>query len=164
MTSGLLAELAEITGGANLAERPEAVFAHDLGAEMAATEIWERLILLALLLLPLDIAVRRLIITRSDLQRLRAYLSGSGAHDSRSQRMQALFSARGRSRTTTRYGDALVTRPPPRGDDTPPLMPAAPAPRPSSSREPEFMEPPPEVRNLGGDLLKSRRRRRNTDD
>ena len=159
---GLLAEIAQITGGKNLAEEPEAVFAHDLGEELAATDIWERLILLALLLLPLDIAVRRLIITRSDLQRLRDYLAGRGRDEGRSQRMQALFSARGRSRTTTRYGDGMAPRPAPRGDDAPPVMP--PISKPSSTREPEFMEAPVEVRNLGGDLLRGRRRRRDEDE
>ena len=161
----LLAELAAITGGKNLSEAPEAVFAHDLGAEMAATDIWQRLILLALLLLPLDIAVRRLIITRSDLLRLRAWLMGAGADEARSQRMQALFQARGRSRTTTRYGDGSVPRRLRPRDDPPPPTPSSPPPvRPSARREPEFMEPPPDVRNLGGDLLASRRRRRDDDE
>ncbi len=157
----LLAEIAEITGGKNLADAPEAVFAHDLGAEQAATDIWERLILLALLLLPLDIAIRRLIITRSDLQRLRATLAGTGPDAARSQGMQALFSARGRSRRETRYGDGMRPLPPAPRDAPPPVP--APAPRtvirPASTREPEFMEEPPEARNLGGDLLRSRRRR-----
>ena len=53
-----LAEIAEITGGTNLAERPADVFAHNLGERQAATDIWERLVLLALLLLPFDIALR----------------------------------------------------------------------------------------------------------
>ena len=156
----LLAQIAEISGGQNLAERPEAVFAHDLGVEMAATDIWERLVLLALLLLPLDIAVRRLIITGSDLQRLRAFVAG-GQHDSRSQRMQALFSARGRSRAETRYGDGLQPLPPAPDDRPPPRPPETPRTviKPASNREPEFMEAPPEARNLGADLLKSRGRR-----
>ena len=157
----LLSQIAEITGGRNLTEAPEAVFAHDLSAEMAATDIWERLVLLALLLLPLDIAVRRLIITRSDLQRLRAYFGGGGRDEARSQRMQALFQARGRSRTTTRFGDGLVPRRlRPRDDGPPPVASPTPVSKPSSTREPEFMEPPPEVRNLGADLLRGRKRRR----
>ena len=160
----LLGEIAAITGGENLAEKPDAVFAHDLGAEMAATDIWQRLILLALLLLPLDIALRRLIITRSDLKRLRAYLGGRGADETRSQRMQALFRARGRSRTTTRYGDGIAPLPPrPRGDDRPPVMPAETAP-PKSTKgrdalEPEFKLHDTEVVNLGDQLLKRRKRR-----
>ena len=40
--------------------------------------------------------------------RLRAFLSGRGSDQTRSQQMQALFSARGRSRQTTGYGDGIV--------------------------------------------------------
>ena len=39
-----LAEIAAITGGGNLAERPADVFAHDLGEQDAASDIWERLV------------------------------------------------------------------------------------------------------------------------
>ena len=77
----LLAKIAEITGGSNLAEQPADVFAHNLGERQAATAIWQNLILLALILLPIDIAIRRLIITRSDLQRLRAHLTGRRSED-----------------------------------------------------------------------------------
>ena len=161
----LLAEIAEITGGDNLADNPAGVFAHDLGAEVAATDIWQPLILLALLLLPLDIAIRRLIITRGDLQRLRAWLTGRGGDQNRSQRMQALFSARGRSRTETRYGDGAQPLPRPPSAEPPVITPEPRTViRPKSTREPEFMEPPPEARNLGGDLLKTRQRRRVDDD
>ena len=115
-----LAEIAAITGGQNLADRPADVFAHNLGERQAATDIWESLIFLALLLLPLDIAVRRLIITRSDLARLRAYLAGDGAGATRTERMQALFTARRRSRETTGYGEGINYRPEPPPDDAAP--------------------------------------------
>ena len=131
----LLAEIADISGGRNLADRPTDVFAHDLGERQAATDIWERLVLLALILLPMDIAVRRLIITRSDLLRLRAYLFGGGGDEARSQQMHALFSARGRGREETGYGDRPYFGPRrPRPDRPPPVPPAAPVLRPSSTR------------------------------
>ena len=162
----LLAEIADITGGRNLAEQPDEVFAHTLGERQASTDIWESLILLALLLLPLDIAIRRLIITRSDLQRLRAYLGGRGRDEARSQQMEALFSARGRSRQFTGYGDGIARRPTPSAGPSPP--PASPPPvttpppsKPTSTREPEFMDAPIEVPNLGAQLL---RKRRSSDD
>lgn len=160
-----LAEIAAITGGGNLAERPADVFAHDLGEQDAASDIWERLVLLALILLPLDIALRRLIITRSDLMRLRAFLLGRGRDSARSQQMEALFSARGRGRAATGYGEGIRFRPRPRPRPAPrPIPPPAPVVRPSSTREPEFIPPPEEVRNLGGDLLRSRSRRRQNRD
>ena len=166
----LLADIADITGGRNLGDQPEAVFTHDLGARHAATDIWQSLILLALLLLPLDIAVRRLIITRSDLIRLRAFLRGRGGDQTRSQQMQALFSARGRSRQTTGYGDGIVPRPPPRPRPDPqPFVPPPMARPPKITKgrdalEPEFKLHDEEVVNLGDQLLKRRRRRRGTDD
>ena len=162
---GLLAEIAEITGGRNLGDRPEDVFTHDLGERQAATDIWESLVLLALILLPIDIAIRRLIITRSDLSRLRAYLSGRGGEDSRSQQMQALFSARGRSRVTTDFGDRPQFRPrPPRDDSPAPDIPPEPASPKVSTREPEFPAPAEDVVNLGATLLRSRKRRPSEED
>ncbi|MCY3977323.1 MAG: hypothetical protein OXG23_04410, partial [Chloroflexi bacterium] len=159
-----LAEIAEITGGRNLAETPEDVFAHDLGERQAATDIWERLVLLALIVLPLDIAVRRLIITRSDLQRLRSYLFGGRRDQARSQQMQALFSARGRGREATGYGDRPYLRPRgPRPDRPPPSMPATPVvPKTTSGRdalEPEFKLEETVAVNLGDQLLRRRKRR-----
>ncbi len=164
-----LAEIAEITAGQNLADRPADVFAHNLGERQAATDIWQRLVLLALILLPLDIAVRRLIITRSDLQRLRAFLGGRGRRQSRSQEMQALFSARGRGRAATQYGQRptfsprplLPERPPP-GSSTPPAIPKS-----TSGRDalaPEFQLEDTIAVNLGDQLLRRRKRRDDEDD
>jgi len=164
-----LAEIAEITGGRNLADQPADVFAHNLGERQAATDIWERLVLLALIILPLDIAVRRLIITRSDLQRLRAFLTGRGLDQSRSQQMQALFSARGRGRAATQYGDRPYFRPrPPRPDRPPSVSPGALAvPKTTSGRdalEPEFKLEETVAVNLGDQLLRRRNRRDDVDD
>ncbi len=158
-----LAELAEITGGRNLAAAPADVFAHNLGERQAATDIWERLALLAVILLPFDIAVRRLIVTRSDLQRLRAYLFGGGRDEARSRQMQALFSARGRGRQATQYGDASTFRPRRPRPDRPPLPGSVPAiPKSTEGRdalEPEFKLEETVVVNLGDQLLRRRNRR-----
>lgn len=164
-----LAEIAEITGGQNLADRPADVFAHNLGERQAATDIWERLLLLALLLLPLDIALRRLIITRGDLRRLRAFLIGRGQEQSRTRQMQALFSARGRGRAVTQYGDRPYFRPrPPRPGAPPADSPAEPAlPKSTSGRDalaPEFQLEDTVVVNLGDQLLRRRNRRDEADD
>ncbi len=163
----LLADIADITGGRNLAQQPEAVFTRDLGERQAATDIWQSLILLALLLLPLDIAIRRLIITRSDLIRLREFVSGRGSDQTRSQQMQALFSARGRSRQTTGYGDGISFRPRPRPRPDP--QPVGPPPLPKSTHgrdalEPEFQLQDKVVVNLGDQLLRKRNRRSDADD
>ncbi len=71
----LLRTLAEITGGSSLREKPANAFLHDLNQERAAQPVWQYLILTALLLLPLDIGIRRLVITHSDLEKAREKLS-----------------------------------------------------------------------------------------
>ena len=150
--ASLLAEIAEITGGRNLEDTPAAVFTHDMGERQAATDIWQSLILLALLLLPFDIALRRLIITRGDMQRLRAYFARRGRQEARSGQMQALFTARGRSRQSTDYGARVTLRRTP--DDSEPAAPSTPTPAPSRPAAPE---------NLGARLLRGKRQRRGED-
>ena len=147
----LLAEIAALTGGANLEGNPADVFAHNLGERQAAVSIWQNLLLLALLLLPLDIAVRRLIITRGDLASLRARLTGRQSEDQqRSQRLQTLLNARSRSRDTTDYGEVPRIEPSPGGAGAP--LPSSAAPRPWASG-PIAAAP---ADNLGARLLRSR--------
>ena len=151
----LLARIAEITGGANLADRPADVFAHNLGERQAATGIWQGLILLALLLLPFDIAIRRLIITRSDLERLRARLTGRRSQSElRSERVAALLNVRGRSRQATGYGESQPFAPVPADGDAP-----GPAAGPSPMTGPTLADANSDE-NLGARLLRRRRRER----
>ena len=153
----LLAKIAEITGGSNLAEQPADVFAHNLGERQSATGIWQSLILLALILLPIDIAIRRLIITRSDLQRLRAHLTGRRSEDDlRSERVATLLNVRSRSRQSTGYGESYTLDPEPSGGDAP--TGAGDTPRPLVPQAPVG-----EV-NLGTRLLLNRQRRREDDE
>lgn len=65
----LLSTIAEMTGGRDVSADPTAIFLHDVEASRAIRPIWHLLTFIALLLLPLDIAVRRLVITQSDLAR-----------------------------------------------------------------------------------------------
>ncbi len=68
----LLAALAEMTGGRvlDLERGTAAVFDHNLDAAPASQPIWPWLTLAAALLLPLDVAARRLTLTRRDWARL----------------------------------------------------------------------------------------------
>ena len=124
---------------------------------------------LALILLPFDIAVRRLIITRSDLNRLRAWLSGRPSEaEARSQRLETLLNVRRRSRDSTGYGESgfIDAMEPPRrrrafsfdaetdGDDEPPA--AAPPPKQPTG--------PRAAGNLGARLLQRRQQRRREGD
>ena len=67
--SNVLTLLAENFGGQDLTERITAVFEHNLSGESVSRPIWSWLVLAAVLLLPLDIAVRRLVISKRDWQR-----------------------------------------------------------------------------------------------
>lgn len=69
----LLAELARITGGDELAE-PVAAFIHDLEATAKTNEIWQPLLLIVALLFPLDVAIRRVMLGRSDYEKVGNWL------------------------------------------------------------------------------------------
>ncbi len=101
----LLASLAEMSGGKDVSADVTAVFNHDLPADNVSRPIWPWLMTLAVILLPLDIALRRLVITRRDLQRARAAILGrwqkqSAAPATRSEQMARLFQAKQRSTPT----------------------------------------------------------------
>jgi hypothetical protein len=108
----VLSSLAGLTGGRSLRDEPSQVFAHNLAAQAAATPIWPWFILFALLLLPFDIAVRRLIVTRSDWQRLRRYVFGRGSAEATSERISNLLGAkeRGRQRAEDSGGSVAALR------------------------------------------------------
>mgnify|MGYP000937135867 FL=1 len=71
---GLLDALARTAGGGEIAD-PLRAFVHDLQTVAGAREIWWPLLLAAALLFPLDVAVRRLVITRHDVRRARAWIA-----------------------------------------------------------------------------------------
>ncbi|MEJ2150089.1 MAG: VWA domain-containing protein [Chloroflexota bacterium] len=71
--SQYLEYLTGLTDG-GIIDNPAAAFAHNLRADRVSQPVWRWLLLAAVLLLPFDIAVRRLIITREDLSRLLAWL------------------------------------------------------------------------------------------
>jgi uncharacterized membrane protein len=97
----LLQDIATLTDGESLAGSPNEVFAHNLTSQAALNPIWQYLLLAALLLLPFDIAIRRLLITRSDLARVRAWLFGEQqVIPETSERMSTLFGAKARAQKT----------------------------------------------------------------
>lgn len=97
----LLRNLSALTGGRDLTENPGLSFEHNLPAREAWTPLWPWLLLAALLLLPLDIAVRRVIVTRGDLRRLRMALFGFRrplTPEGPGERLASLLAARDRGR------------------------------------------------------------------
>ena len=162
----LLARLAQLTGGQSLAETPEAAFLPAQEVRTAAQPLWPPLLLLALLLLPLDVAVRRLIITRSDVGRLRAWLD-RGRVAAPDARMTTLMDARSRARQRTGAGgrdaavDRLRQRQPEPDDGTPPPS-GAPPPGAPPPGAPQTV--PRATGETVGSLLERRRQRRDTEE
>ncbi|GAB4440717.1 MAG: VWA domain-containing protein [Chloroflexi bacterium OHK40] len=125
----LLAELASLTGGADLAAAAEA-FRPVEGSVARAQEIGLPLLLLALILLPIDIAVRRLMLRRSDFGAARAWAGRVAARPAPTPApadptLERLADAKQRA-TARISGDDPARRPPPPA--TPPVVspPAAP--------------------------------------
>lgn len=73
----LLAALRDATGGRALSAETaaSAVWTHDVPASIAARDLWPWLVLLAMLLWPIDVGVRRLDLGRGDLAAARGWVS-----------------------------------------------------------------------------------------
>jgi Mg-chelatase subunit ChlD len=101
---GLLDQLARLTGGAELAA-PLRAFAHDLPSAARARDAWYALLIIAALLFPLDVALRRVTLGSRDLARAAAWVGARlpRRRAARAERVLGrLFAARdrGRARTT----------------------------------------------------------------
>ena len=99
----LLIRLATLTGGKLASANPADAFLHNLKAVSATSPLWPWLLLLAALLLPLDVASRRLILTRQDWSRFAQVLKTRTARRkptpvAQSAQMSALLQAKERVR------------------------------------------------------------------
>jgi len=73
-----LAGYAQVGNGRKLALDPvsvSAVWSHDIPADAFPTPVWPWLLLLAMILVPLDVGVRRVALTRADAARARSWLA-----------------------------------------------------------------------------------------
>lgn len=106
----LLEALAEITGGQSLADAPNDVFAASAEPRTAISPVWPYLLIAALLLLPFDIAIRRLLLNRSDWRRFRRWVFNTpDPNAAPDERMSSLLGARERARAQTRMGERDVS-------------------------------------------------------
>lgn len=94
----VLPRVASLTGGTGYADGLSTAFEHTLTARGGATSLAPWLLLLAMLLLPFDIGIRRLLITRTDLQRVFSGFRRQTAVAAPSERMATLMQARDRAR------------------------------------------------------------------
>ncbi|MGF1507740.1 MAG: glutamine amidotransferase, partial [Anaerolineae bacterium] len=106
--------IAGLTGG-GIVEEPARITARNLPVEAAAQPVWPWLLLAAAILLPFDIAVRRLVITRADLVRLRNRLFPGQAAPAapRSSTAGALLSVKDRTAARQENIAARTARPTP---------------------------------------------------
>ncbi len=113
----LLQTVADLTAGQNLSNEPGLVFEHNLTARNASVPLWPWLLLAAIILLPFDVGVRRLLVTQSDLHRLRVWAQGTllrgnaraMRQTAREEQMQALRDARERARSQTAVQQPATT-------------------------------------------------------
>lgn len=173
----VLPRLAALTEGSRLDEQLTGAFAHTLTARAGVTPIFPFLLLVALLLLPLDIAIRRLLITRADLERLAVALRlrARPMTEPASARMSALIDARERARQAIDAEDKSASaantaaslrarlkempKSAPAAPVTPSETPPAQPPQPSASPPPVATPPAAsdESSNIGARLLKRRK-------
>lgn len=121
---GLLEALARATGGSAISD-PLQAFLHNLEAIAAAREIWRPLLLAAALLFPLDVALRRLVISRRDMQQARAWVSarlpwkkaGSSPAEGEPKVLSPLFRARQRARIRQRGAEKVQGQPGAAGEE-----------------------------------------------
>jgi len=155
-TSGIdlraLNELARVTGGGELTD-PQAAFIHNLPAVEQAREYWWSLLLLAALLFPLDVMLRRLNLTARDWQTAKAWLARQiarprAASTGQPRLLTPLFQARDRARrrrqsdnvpAPTNGEDTSVTSARDRGSLKPPVVGLSD--QPNSSADPEPPNP-----------------------
>lgn len=154
--SDILEQLATATGGQDLSANPEAIFTPPVQQIRTYEPIWRYLVLLALILLPFDVAIRRLIIMPSDVERFKAWFRGktqTPINPETEQRMTTLKQARQRTRERTRQDSPLSDQPIP--SNTPPPSIGSP----ERPEKPESVpDDDPSDSNIGSKLLNRRRK------
>ncbi len=156
-----LYQLALAAQGQVASDHPAEAFAHTQSAPLATRPVWPWLLLIAALLLPFDVGVRRLAIDRRDVQkawsaiaaRWHTQRAARQALPARSDRLTTLFETKQRTRAGQgeRSGEAEPIEPP-TTDRAAPLPPVAA----SSDRS----TPPGDALGTASSLLEKKRARR----
>jgi hypothetical protein len=168
-------QIAEQTGGRDLTdlspvESAGIVLEHDLPITRAALPIWPWLIAASTLLLPIDIAVRRLVFTRQDVARAWSAITGRLLPETtpagvREEQLARLLQAKERAGVGKEgYKSALDSPPTGEGDDAEDIPTGesllSHSPSPEREAEPE----PTSGKTLASRLLERRRRQIGSDD
>ncbi len=157
-----LQQIAGVTGGATLGANPARAFVHNLDHEEAALPVWPYLLAMAAVLLIFDIAVRRLVINKSDLQRLREAIfrprEGDYEESETSARLGDLKQAKQRATVAASSSDDGEATPPPTPQPRQP-KPSAPAEKPAPRRRTKPVQPKEKDGTVASQLLKKKRER-----
>jgi Mg-chelatase subunit ChlD len=161
----LLLRLVAMSGGKVGTSDPADIFTHDLKATRASRPVWPWLVLLAAILLPFDIASRRLIITRQDIAHLREWIEKKVRIQSTAPQaeqpapqsaphLQALFKAKERAREDTHSVKPLpsVDRNVPQ-PSYPPAQTEEPSPEPEREVQERLVQPPETTSSTTASLL-----------
>jgi len=142
---GFLTGLTSLTGGHVVGKDPSEIYLHNLAAPRATSRpAWPVLLLIAALLLPLDIAVRRFVVSRADFQQVWRRLQGwiarhrpqPALRPERVPHLSTLFAAKDRASADTRppvtpapeSPSSAPSQPRPATIEQPRLKPATPLP------------------------------------
>jgi uncharacterized membrane protein len=171
--TALLETIAELTGGRNIADSTERAFRREAVEARGAASLAPWLLLIALLLLPFDIAVRRVVITPTDLQKLRAWLQkrlglrigDAQAAQVQSARIAALKGAKVRATSSASAVSSGDSRPAAASEPSAPQAAAASAPSvpKEASRPPAVPQSPAQSGALAARLAEKRRQQRKDD-
>jgi len=157
----LLTRIANLTGGQAMNDDPSLVFAETTEPRTANAPVAPFLLLVAMLLLPFDIAVRRLLITRSDIRHLREWMARRRDSDAvQPERVSSLIDARNRVREQHEASSTIATLKRNRDNtptDTPDIPTPTAPPKPSPTQ-------PRNVRTGEGSTVSSLLKRKKADD
>jgi uncharacterized membrane protein len=143
------------------------IWAHDLEASAFPTPIWPWLLLLAIILVPLDVGIRRVALSGTDLRRARSWLARRvGLGRPAPEPVPGLAELRAARERSARRGERPM--PPPATHDGAPAATAAsperpiteppPSPRPPAAPETAVPEPPGHAGETLAERLARRRR------
>jgi Mg-chelatase subunit ChlD len=137
------------------------VWTHDIKAAAFPTPIWPLLLLLAIALVPIDVGVRRVALTRADLARARAWLARRiGLGRPAPELVPGLAELRAAKVRTARRAERGVRASEPEAAASRPAAPTAAAARPATSTPSPSVPPPAgEVETLAERLARQRRAR-----
>ncbi|HEX2766733.1 MAG TPA: VWA domain-containing protein [Candidatus Limnocylindria bacterium] len=154
-----LARFADAGGGVShelgVEESDTPVWRHDIPASAFPTPVWPWLLLLAIVLVPIDVGVRRVALARSDLDRARAWVARRvglgtksveevpGLSELRAARDRSVRRSGRLSRPTAGGADAVEPVAATQATPPPPVAAAMPPPTTSAPRQPAAAPAPP---------------------